>query len=507
MGSRTSRVAVEPSTPPARGGAALVLTGPVIGTVTESKANILLEVDESGTYACVATPQEAKGAVVVRATCRLESDVPGVFQLQNLSPGTEYKISFEGLHPAQSDELEARGCIVRTLPSNIQRLRFAAVSCDFPSQGLPWKVPKDWSPWRALAEPSARGEFDAVLHLGDQVYTWEHGRMLAAKRDMDLGLHPKTTPELRAKMKARASVHLQESYRNVWGQHWTAMALSHSSHLMIWSDNDVTNDFTIAYEADGVTQTYKADYLRVATRVYRLYQKQLRLPASRPELLRKIQAPLGPPPTAAARLSEWAEQAFGWCHVFMIDMRGNHIDEAGMLQPHAPTLSAAQRDALEAAFRRPELRCMVVCAEIPFVGPTPEGARAGAAKLPFLKEHWPYRLDELLWLLDLCFEWKAALLGREVVLLAGDIHVGVTSAIRDARTGLTIQHLTTSPITNRVSKFFNPLEGALNERYTYTHTVLDGLHNFADLDLRLADDGATVEAEVKLVGVPIPANE
>ena len=123
------------------------------------------------------------------------------------------------------------------------------------------------------------------------------------------------------------------------------------------------------------------------------------------------------------------------------------------------------------------------------------------------KEHWPYLLDELLWLLDLCFEWKAASPGREVVLLAGDIHVGVTSAIRDAQTGLTIQHLTTSPITNSVSKFFNPLEGALSDRYTYTHTVLDGLHNFADLDLRLADDGTTVEAKVKLVGVPIPANE
>ena len=150
---------------------------------------------------------------------------------------------------------------------------------------------------------------------------------------------------------------------------------------------------------------------------------------------------------------------------------------------------------------------MVVCAEIPFVGPTPEGARAGAEKLPFLKEHWPYLLDELLWLLDLCFDWKAASPGREVVLLAGDIHVGVTSEIVDAKTGLSIRPLTTSPITNSVSKFFNPLDGSLSDRYTYTHEVLDGLHNFADLDLRLADDGATVAAQVKLVGVPIPPTD
>ena len=163
--------------------------------------------------------------------------------------------------------------------------------------------------------------------------------------------------------------------------------------------------------------------------------------------------------------------------------------------------------ALEAAFAKPGVRCMVVCAEIPFVGPTPEGARSGAEKLPFLKEHWPYLLDELLWLLDLCFTWKAASAGREVLLLAGDIHVGVDSLITDATTGLTIRHITTSSITNAISKFFNPLEGALSERYSYTHKVLDGLHNYADLDLKLMPDGATVEAKVELVGVPIPAKE
>ena len=150
---------------------------------------------------------------------------------------------------------------------------------------------------------------------------------------------------------------------------------------------------------------------------------------------------------------------------------------------------------------------MIVCAEIPFVGPTPEGARSGAAKLPFLKEHWPYKLSELLWLLDLVFGWKAGSAGREAVLLAGDIHVGVNSVIQDAKTGLSICHLTTSPITNEISKFFNPLDGALSERYSYTHTVLDGLHNYADLDLRLMPDGVTVEVKADLIGVPIPTKK
>jgi hypothetical protein len=409
------------------------------------------------------------------------------------------------------------------------------VSCDYPTQ-LPWDV-GTWSPWKVLAQPAAAGEIDVMLHLGDQVYTWENQRMPAALRVMDLSRAPTVTARVRAKMSARASSKLQEAYRHAWGQPWCARALSHSSHLMVWSDNDVTNDFTIAFEPDG-TQTYPPDYLRVATRVYQLYQKQLRAPGcvahplspnvaakdESPAPLREwVQQVYGAPlrewvqqvyggwcaewvqQVYGAPLREWVQQVYGgWCAVFLIDMRGNHIDEAGVLRRDQPTLAPAQRVALSTVFDSPGVRCIIIGAEIPFVGPTPEGCREQAAKLPFLREHWPYLLDELLWLLDLCFEWKAASAGREVLLLAGDIHVGVTSEIHDAKTGLTIQHLTTSPITNNVSAFFNPLEGKLSERYSYTHTVLDGLHNYAQVDVALANDGESVSLQAQLVGIPLP---
>ena len=296
------------------------------------------------------------------------------------------------------------------------------------------------------------------------------------------------------KMLERATFTLQESYRNVWGQRWCSKVLANSSHLMVWSDNDVTNDFTVLNK-DG-TQAFSPEYLRVATRVYHMYQRQLRTPDFVP-------SELGPAPTTPTRLKEWVEQAYDWCSVFMIDMRGNLIDDAGIVHA-APTMSDEQKAALQAAFASPGVRCMILAAEIPFVGPTPEGARAGAEKLPFLTEHWAYKLDELLWVLDLCFDWKAASAGREVILLGGDIHVGVKSEITDAQSGLKIRHVTTSPITNAVSPFFNPLEGHLSDRYSYTHQVLDGLHNYAQLDLRLGSDGMTVEADIELIGVPIP---
>ena len=54
--------------------------------------------------------------------------------------------------------------------------------------------------------------------------------------------------------------------------------------------------------------------------------------------------------------------------------------------------------------------------------------------MDFLKDHWPYNEDELIRLLDLCFSWKSAGevsgQGREVLLIGGDIHCGVTSVVR-----------------------------------------------------------------------------
>ena len=75
--------------------------------------------------------------------------------------------------------------------------------------------------------------------------------------------------------------------------------------------------------------------------------------------------------------------------------------------------------------------------------------------------------------LDKCFDWKQQdEAARDVLLLGGDIHCGVTSDIFDDKTDLTIKHITTSPITNHVTKFFPDRSGRINDRYRYEHTPL-----------------------------------
>jgi len=49
-------------------------------------------------------------------------------------------------------------------------------------------------------------------------------------------------------------------------------------------------------------------------------------------------------------------------------------------------------------------------------------------------------------------------------MIGGDIHCGVISRIKNNETNMTIEHYTTSPITNHVCKFFPELEGSVNSR-------------------------------------------
>lgn len=470
---------------------ALVLCGPVVGTVTENSANILIEVDADLTLTCKAMPATV-GAELVSDTRKMTRARPEVFKLEGLLPNTEYNITFDPLATLQSQELRQRGCVVRTMPSasQISQLRVIALSCDRPARMHKGQE----NPWGRLAEICKSGGCDVMLHLGDQVYTKENDWKASAVRVMDICEKPGITDSLRRKMESEAAERLQMAYRATWYPDEVATVLSRSSHLMIWSDNDVANDFTILKKKDG-SQAYTPQFIRVGMRVYRMYQRQLWDPDC--VISQKKLEDL-------TEVEEWHFHRYGPCGVFLIDMRGNRIRPDG-IQKEGPILSERQKQAIQQAFAEIGLTCMLVCSEIPFVGDPPDVIRKKAEKLTFLKDHWPYQIAELTWLLDLCFSWKSAVPGREVIMLGGDIHVSVDSMITDRSTGQTIRHITTSPITNHVCPFFPDLEGSLNDRYSYVHKPLPGMRTYCTIDLSFV--GSSTSANINLVGVPVPEGE
>jgi len=178
---------------------------------------------------------------------------------------------------------------------------------------------------------------------------------------------------------------------------------------------------------------------------------------------------------------------YGPVGIFLLDMRGNRITGDGVQHSENCLVSDLQWEAIEDFFKTEALKVIILCSEIPFVGDDPVTIQEKAEGTDFLKDHWPYNLDDLVRLLDLAFNWKAEMEDdREVVFIGGDIHCGVSSVIRDEESDLTITHLTASPITNHVCKFYPDLSGRLNDRYTYDHMPLGiNQRNYAEINITL----------------------
>ena len=413
-----------------------------------------------------------------------QSPRPFVFSEQHnrkLEPDTEYVAVFSGVRKEDATRCFA---IFKTKPNpeDIRTFSILALSCDRPDRMLLGQK----NPWYEIARKTYNT--DVVLHLGDQVYN------KGEDNDNTMHLFDKEYESLndkqKQKMKKRARALLRKKYRQTWNKKMTHSSLQQGSHLMIWSDNDVANDFTTLKDQKG-DQAYPPPFLQCGIEVYRKYQRIL----WEPECLREYTMPADD-----EYFSEFHSHIYGPIGIFMIDLRGNRITGDGVQKSENPLISDLQWDAIEKFFNNDDLKVIIMASEIPFVGNNPDVIQEQAEKFDFLKDHWPYNLDDLVRLLDLCFNWKSQDEdGREVLLLGGDIHCGVTSVIRDNQTDLTINHLTTSPVTNHVCKFFPDLHGELNERYSYDHIALGiNQRNYAEINITIKPE-FSVTAQLKAI--------
>ncbi|CAE7307528.1 unnamed protein product [Symbiodinium natans] len=92
-------------------------------------------------------------------------------------------------------------------------------------------------------------------------------------------------------------------------------------------------------------------------------------------------------------------------------------------------------------------------------------------------------------------EGAAASSKREVLLLGGDLHISVYSVIYDEATGGMIRCITTSPVSNIVSRFYAHLEGTISSRYTYRHEPLPEAKTFCKIEISLSDVSCDVKAD------------
>ena len=174
-------------------------------------------------------------------------------------------------------------------------------------------------------------------------------------------------------------------------------------------------------------------------------------------------------------------------------------------------LSEAQWQAFEDFIANQDLRAIILCSETPFIGDEPMVCKEKVEcepKMDFLRDHWPFNEDEIIKLVEMCFSWKEQGDGlRDLIMVSGDIHCGVTSILTDQESGLQINHYVTSPITNHVCQFFPPLQGSLNDRFQFSHLPLGKtFRNYLDVDINFEEDCTEIQAKLVPISTDIFKN-
>jgi hypothetical protein len=267
-----------------------IVLGPVVGLVTDTTARVLLEVDEHILVKMVLiTPYGNAHRTLNRD---LQAFSPFVFCFEGLLPGTRYSITIDGVEaaaPPQSPKRKSKkheehhrptlpsagvdhGEDVRggfnTQPEGGFKLRkgtggsgrdpcFAVVSSNdvVISQTVVESEGNDL--WEDLARRGKKGEIDAILHVGNQVfmdsglYTYMDGqKILETNPDESVwwqcvqlvesrGGGYAVTEELLDEVTAR----MRSVWHETWGHESTRDALAFSSNMMIYGDREIRNDW------------------------------------------------------------------------------------------------------------------------------------------------------------------------------------------------------------------------------------------------------------------------
>ena len=464
--------------------------GPVIGEVTSTSACIVIEVKfyehVEGILHCQLFAQDdMENGQLMEQTKEIRTGRPIAFVFEDLSPDTAYVAMF----PAVGEDVMAT--FKTKKEEDLESFKLIALSCDKPSRLLLGQL----NPWKNILRTVDTGRVNSIIHIGDQIYpvgdAMSHAEKIFAEK------YDGMDEEKQEDMMNRGKELWRQIYRDGFSNKYKQEVLSKTSNLMIWSDNDVANDFTTMKRQDG-SQAYHPNFLKCGMEMYRDYQRRLWDSECLPENSEVVE--------------EWHSHIYGnKVGIFLFDLRGNRITPEGEQQSDNSLLSEAQWAAFEEFMANPDLRAVILCSETPFLGEEPSVCQAKVAdnpKFDFLKDHWYYNEEELLKLMDICFAWKGDSSQRDLILVAGDIHCGVTSIITDEESGLQINHYTTSPITNHVCDFFPDLNGNLNERYRFSHLPLGNkFRNYLEVDVRLDEECTSIQAKLVPVSNDIFKNQ
>ncbi|CAM9456334.1 unnamed protein product, partial [Discosporangium mesarthrocarpum] len=400
------------------------ILGPVVGKVGVSPQGrgvrerchvpVLLEVDADGLVCCVLRDVLTSEEFGVER--QLKARRPRAFWVQGLRPSRRYTIEFGGI-----DNKGDRKGHFTTPDSSFPDMVVAVVSNDKPGE-LPHEEPNLWSilgerlkePWHGV---------ELMLHVGGQVdltSSFEDGALFLSELEKKKSIG-KVSPEEEAEAILAVKERFREEYRRVWNQPSTREVLASCQHLMVWSQGEACK----GYNRRGALASFGLAgrrLLRLAREVYREYQKQL------------WDLKWGAKFEFPSHEAYYTTCRWGTVGILSLDSReiipeGDCIEMDGDGEPLTnsdnPVIGNAQWRLLKKTLDNEELVTLIVITELPLVWDDVISFSEKVKTLddlgasPEKEDQWAYRPKQQRALLLRLFEWKNAVDGREVCLLAG----------------------------------------------------------------------------------------
>lgn len=424
-----------------------IILGPVIGKVTDSTARILLECSHAAQVTLTIRPRIYKGpqhnpGPPKSETKQLPEHEPAIIKFDGLQPATRYDVTIEGAIWL------VESCSFRTLPLggyNLERgktPRFVVYSCndiqhteklrsDDVTQGDLWLNMKTRlaNGMKHNIDNEYGMELDYLLHIGDNVYNDSHWcdiergtvEMRARECKWGVAVHMLDGLNSRAEWETKRGLIkevFQEVYYETWGLPSTRYCLANIPNLMIYDDHEIRDDWGDRPEDEDPNSK---DYFmgEIAYEVINLYQRQLHEDLPRP--YRR--------PTY-----DYHYHIFGDVGLFFIDVRGCKTFHKKAHDWSSPMLGCEQWHVLEdefavgGKFDKCKALLMLVPEPVAYLSKT-FTMIAGHHLVDDALGMWSARrhLPEVPRFMNLLQTWKnyrRDVLGRDVLILGGDVHEG-----------------------------------------------------------------------------------
>jgi hypothetical protein len=425
--------------------------GPVIGKVTADTAVILAECDNEVALTCIL--RDVLDGATHELSLQMPADRPMVFAFADIKPERRFTVKFKGVANASNPERQG---VVETLAPHPPSLNFLCMSMDRPEHLL--ENANLWN-WVWEGESGSRRDIDIMMHMGGQVYSegvFLESQCLMDRLELLNSMLPPTGAE-KAQVENKVRNRLRDIYRFAWNLPSTREALATGSHMMFFSEIDMTGGLWKTPNAFEISPTVK----RLAKEVSREYQKQLW------------------DPTCAHAPDSADDSCFHcWSSIglLFVDMNGNNAQTTGPKK----LLSEKQWEFIDESLAQPAMRILSVVTEFPLVWYTPHRLRNYWSVKPgnaYLLNHWAFYHDENLRLIDALFKWKHGAPNREVMLMSmSGCSSPVHTVVRDTTTDLSIQQVSVGTITAHPQPLQIDLHGALGSggRFTFEHKLAEG---------------------------------